>query len=147
MVRSSLEGTKWEGKGQFKWLGSASHLSTAVSACQTYEHLPFPAPFRGSSMLQVLCFHPAQYSSTSLFWLLLFFLHRSSSKYPPDKKDTQLKKKKKKKPCLELSPIPPLARAQLSANVSALQGTAECKIKQISPRTRQAHTRCWHRAG
>lgn len=113
---------------------------------QTYEQPPFPASLGGSSMLQVPAFTQRSTAQQHLPLLASAFPARILFQHPPDKKTTQHFKKKKKKVPLGAFPIPPSARAQPSANVSALQGIAERKIKQIPPRTRQAHTRRWHRA-
>lgn len=98
-------------------------------------------------MLQVPAFTQRSTAQQHLPLLASAFPARILFQHPPDKKTTQHLKKKKKKVPLGAFPIPPPAWAQPSANVSALQGIAERKIKQIPPRTRQAHTRRWHRAG
>lgn len=107
-VRSYLEGTKREGEGQFRWLGSASYLSTAVSAPPNVQTAPISSSVGRLQHAPGARFHPAQHSSTSLFWLLLLFLHGSSSNTLQTRKSPNIKKKKKKRSCLELSPFLPL---------------------------------------
>lgn len=112
---------------------------------QTYEQPPFPASLGGSSMLQVPAFTQRSTAAPPSFGFSCF---SCTDPLPtPSRQENHPTFKKKKKVPLGAFPIPPPARAQPSANVSALQGTAERKIKQIPPRTRQAHTRRWHRAG
>lgn len=71
----------------------------------------------------------------------------STDPLPTCSKKTKQKNQPKTPALLGAFPIPPPARAQPSANVSALRGTTEHKIKQIPPRIRQAHTRHWHASG